>query len=52
MMNNFRNRLARKITNFAMNHIATKEYSEAMTKVIYRGMLASGGDWQQVNGKK
>lgn len=51
-MDNFRNRLARKIANFALNHIATKEYCDAMTMVIYRGMLSSSGDWQQVNGKK
>ena len=50
-MNNFRNRLARKIANFAINHIATKEYCDAMTDVINRGMVSARSDWPQINGR-
>lgn len=51
-VNNFRNKLARKMVNFVMNHIATKEYSEAMSAIIHRGMLSNGQNFVQMNGKK
>ena len=40
-MNNFRNRLAWRIANFALNHIADKRYRDGLDRIIKRGIAST-----------